>query len=68
MADVNLTMEEVLAELDAAITAQKAAAERFNTLANRLRQYALDYLLDDPTAVADLRLAAELLDQPKEEQ
>lgn len=68
MVEVNVTMEQVLAELDAAITAQKAAAERFNTLANRLRQYALDYLLDDPTAVADLRLAAELLDQPKEEQ
>lgn len=62
-----MTIEEILADVEAATEGALRAARTLLTLAERLNDYAMDYLLDNPQAVADLRLAASLL-APKEDQ
>lgn len=62
-----MTIEEILADVEAATNEVLRAANRLRTLAERLNDYAMDYLLDNPQAVADLRLAASLL-APREDQ
>lgn len=59
MAD--LTIEEVLADVEADAKRRAEVAARPRTFLERLDGYALDYLFDDPVAVEDLRIAAALL-------
>jgi propanediol dehydratase small subunit len=59
MAD--LTIHEVLADVEADAKRRAAEAARPRTFLERLDGYALDYVFDDPVAVEDLRIAAALL-------
>lgn len=55
-----MTIEQVLADLETWMM-KVSAAPSSCLLADRLEGYAMDYLLDDTGAVADLRLAAHIL-------